>query len=55
MCSAARGDTGLKELRASHAHTQAASSPPGPAPGAREGTITTWELRQMGNGKDLPE
>lgn len=35
MCtvgSASRGDTGLEELSASHAHTQAASSPAGPTP-----------------------
>lgn len=34
---------------------QAQPLPPTPAPGAGEGTMTTQELRQMGNRKDLLE
>lgn len=57
MCivgSATQGDTGLEELNASHAHTQAASSPPGPTPATSPGPWSVVPVLELGKAPQPP-
>lgn len=54
MGGATRGDTELEELNASHAHTQAAFSPPGPTPAPSPGPWGMGPVLEPGKAPQPP-